>query len=73
MHRLLGEETTEQARHTIRHGIKREEQEAAVGEVLNRRPSSKQSINKRQRYCADQRAIQRPRTAEKHQQQDEYR
>ena len=67
------EETTEQARHTIRHDVKREEQEATVCEVLDRRPSRKQGINKRQRYRADQRPVQRPGTAEEHQQQDEDR
>ena len=59
-HRFPREATTEQARHAIRHGIKREEQEATVCEVLNRRPSSKQGVNKRQQDRADQRAIQDP-------------
>ena len=73
INRPPGEETTEQARHAIRHGIEREEQQAAVSEVLDRRPSRKQGINQRQRDRAEQRPVQRPRTAEQHQQQDEDR
>ena len=63
----------QRAHHATGHDVQRKQQQRAIDEVLHRRPACQQRVDQRQQHGTHQRPVQRARTPEQHQQQDEDR